>query len=306
MPPPRPPKARSPAPTRRKVAPARPPQAGALTALVLQGGGALGAYQAGAYQALAEQGRAPDWVAGISIGAINAAVIAGNAPEHRVERLRTFWERVSSSIPAWPLAGEDAALRPVVNDWAAAWGALFGLPGFFRPRAAALTPLHGHADGPVTSFYLTDPLRATLNELVDFDRIHDGAVRLSVGAVDVEQGNFVYFDSRSQRLKPEHVMASGALPPGFPAVTVDGRPYWDGGLVSNTPLAYVVDEMQHGAATIFQIDLFSARGRVPQTLAEAAEREKDIRYSSRTRAVTDMLRARHEQDQRLRALAALL
>jgi NTE family protein len=274
-----------------------------LTVLVLQGGGALGAYQGGAFEALAHASQQPDWVAGISIGAINAALIAGNRPEHRTRRLRDFWHRVTASVPStiWPVP--EGSLRRWANDWAAAWGAMFGLPAFFQPRpGAALWP--GAFERP--SLYDTEPLHQTLLELVDFTLLNDGPTRLSVGAVDVQSGNFVYFDNRRQRIGPEHIMASGALPPGFPAVTVEGRSYWDGGLVSNTPLQHVVDHIDGAAATIFQIDLFSARGALPRTLAQVADREKDIRFSSRTRAVTDRLHERHDLHQRLRALAALL
>lgn len=274
-----------------------------LSVLVLQGGGALGAYQGGAFEALADTDHTPDWVAGISIGAINAAMIAGNPPERRVQRLQDFWQRVTASVPPLAWAVADGPLRHWANDWAAAWGAAFGLPGFFQPRAgAALWP--GKNDRP--SLYDTEPLRETLLELVDFDRLNDGPMRLSVGAVDVQSGNFAYFDNRQQRIGPEHIMASGALPPSFPAVLVDGRAYWDGGLVSNTPLQHVVDNLTSEAATIFQIDLFNARGALPRTLAQVADREKDIRFSSRTRAVTDRLHERHELHRRIRALAALL
>lgn len=274
-----------------------------VTALVLQGGGALGAYQAGAVEGITEYGRTLDWIAGISIGAINAALIAGNPPARRVERLRTFWDRVTASVPSHAWSMRDAPTRAWANDWAALWAMAFGLPGFFEP----LCPVGawvGRQARP--SVYSTGPLRQTLEELVDFDLLNDGPTRLSVGAVDVESGNFVYFDNHSMHLGPEHIMASGALPPGFPAVTIDGRDYWDGGLVSNTPLRQVVDHLDGEAATVFQVDLFSARGPKPHTLAELAEREKDIRFSSRTRAVTDWMRERHEMHRRIRALAALL
>lgn len=273
------------------------------TVLVLQGGGALGSYQAGAYESLATAGREPDWLAGISIGAINAALIAGNPPARRVERLRAFWHRVTSHVPSPDWAGTDGPLRAWANDWAAAWGAAFGLRGFFQPRQGVAL----WADASATpSLYDTTALRETLLELVDFDRINAGPTRLSVGAVDVQSGNFVYFDSRRQPLGPEHVMASGALPPGFPAVTIDGRAYWDGGLVSNTPLRHVVENLDGADATLFQVDLFNARGAVPRTLAEVADREKDIRFSSRTRALTDLLRERHEMRRRVHQLAELL
>lgn len=274
-----------------------------LTALVLQGGGALGAYQGGAYESLSAAGREPDWLAGISIGAINSALIAGNAPDQRATRLREFWQRITAQVPSPAWAGTDGPLRALANDWAAAWGAAFGLPHFFQPRIVK-PGWPGAADAP--SLYDTAPLRETLLELVDFDRINDGPTRLSVGAVDIESGNFVYFDSQQQRLGPEHIMASGALPPGFPAVVIEGRAYWDGGLVSNTPLRHIVENLDGRDATIFQVDLFSARGRVPRTLAEVSDRDKDIRYSSRTRALTDMLCERHEMRHSLRELAALL
>ena len=273
------------------------------TVLVLQGGGALGAYQGGAFEALVDATRQPDWVAGISIGSINAALIAGNPPARRVQRLQEFWQRVTASVPSLGWPGADGPLRSWANDWAAAWGATFGLPAFFQPRPGAAL-WSGECDRP--SLYDTEPLRQTLLELVDFDLVNDGPTRLSVGAVDVQSGNFVYFDNRQQRIGPEHIMASGALPPGFPAVTVEGRAYWDGGLVSNTPLQHVVENITSDAATIFQIDLFNARGALPRTLAQVADREKDIRFSSRTRAVTDMLHERHDMHQRIRALAAML
>ncbi len=274
-----------------------------ITALVLQGGGALGAYQGGAFEAMAEFDRQPDWVAGISIGAVNAAIIAGNPPERRLECLRSFWDRLASAIPSPVMPFAAGAIRLWAGEWSAAWATMFGIPGFFVPRAgAAVWP----GEMPNPSYYDTAPLAGTLRELVDFDLLNSGPTRLSIGAVDVDTGNFVYFDSRRQRIEPQHVMASGALPPGFPAVEIDGHAYWDGGLVSNTPLRHVVEQLEAAAATIFQVDLFSARGHRPRTLAGVEAREMDIRYSSRTRLVTDMLRERHEMQRRLRALAALL
>ncbi len=259
--------------------------------LLLQGGGALGSYQAGVYEELAETPFLPDWVAGISIGAVNAALIAGNRPEHRVERLREFWDRITGTV-TWSWLPEGEAFR----DWAnqlAAWSALFrGQPGFFVPRGGI-----PHFQPPgcpaALSWYDTAPLRRTLLELVDFDLLNEGPTRLSVGAVNVATGNTVYFDTRDRRLGPEHIMASGALPPGFPPVEIEGEAYWDGGLVSNTPLQYVLEAGPAPASLIFQVDLFSSRGLVPRTLAEADERAKDIRYSSRTRLVTDVYRAMH-------------
>ncbi|KQP95137.1 hypothetical protein ASF60_00500 [Methylobacterium sp. Leaf113] len=259
---------------------------GESNVLVLQGGGALGSYQAGIYEALAADGRTLDWVAGISIGAINAALIAGNPPERRVERMRAFWELVSSAVTGVPwFPGEKA--RAAFNEASAGWIATFGVPGFFSPRIPPAT-LYPAGAPEALSYYETGPLRATLERFVDFDLINEGRTRLSVGAVNVRTGNFAYFDNRCDRITPEHIMASGALPPGFPPVTINGEPYWDGGIVSNTPLQYVLDEESQRDLLVFQVDLFSARGAMPRTLIEAAEREKDIRFSSRTRLNTDV------------------
>lgn len=254
--------------------------------LVLQGGGALGAYQAGAYEALAEAGHAPDWVAGISIGAVNAAIIAGNAEENRIPRLREFWERVSSGVQASPIV-EGTRSRELFNYMSAAYISSVGVPGFFEPRFPP--PVVMPAGSPAAlSIYDSSPLRGTLEGLVDFDMIEHGRVRLSVGAVNIRSGNFAYFDSDDITIRPEHIMASGALPPGLPPVMIEGEAFWDGGLVSNTPLQYVLDYTgDKNDKCIFQVDLFSARGAMPQNLFDVAQREKEIRYSSRTRFNTD-------------------
>ena len=260
------------------------------TILVLQGGGALGAYQAGVFEALAAYEHAPGWVAGISIGAINAALIAGNPPARRVERLREFWEGVSSfpfgngALPA-PAGATTGPHRDVVNETNATIATLFGVAGFFSPRVPA-APFQPPGTLAAISYYDTEPLRRSLDRLVDFDLLNSGAVRCSVGAVNVRSGNFCYFDSTTQRLDARHIMASGALPPGFPPVEIDGEFFWDGGLVSNTPLQYVLDQHRARRRLVFQVDLFAARGDLPATLAEVSEREKDIRYSSRTRLNT--------------------
>ena len=256
-----------------------------LTVLVLQGGGALGSYQAGVYEALLAGGEAPDWVGGISIGAINAALIAGNPPERRVERLRTFWEMTSADLQARPLTrGGDG--RSLFNEANAAWIAAAGVPGFFAPR---LPPAFFNPPGApaALSFYDTAPLRETLLKLVDFDLINSGAVRLSVGAVNISNGNFRYFDTTTDVIGPEHIMASGALPPGFPPIEIEGEFYWDGGIVSNTPLDHVLDVNPGRDLVIFQVDLFNASGPLPKTVMEVMEREKDIRFASRTRRSTD-------------------
>jgi NTE family protein len=255
-------------------------------ALVLQGGGALGAYQAGVYAGVFERHRELDWVAGVSIGAINAALIAGNAPEMRVERLREFWDQVSSGpaqrVPTWWVD------RTTFNQWSATSAAVFGVPGFFEPRRTPSLLLGPSA--PVLSYYDTAPLKSTLERLVDFDRINHREVRFSVGAVNVRTGNSIYFDNMVQRIGPEHIMASGALPPGFAPVQIDGEDYWDGGIVSNTPLQYVLDTHPRSEPLlVLQVDLFCAHGAMPRTLAETMERQKDITYSSRTRMNTDAL-----------------
>lgn len=279
----------------------------ATVALVMQGGGALGAYQCGVYEALHEAGLRPTWFAGTSIGAINAALMAGNAPERRVERLREFWETICqpAGALAWPAAAVRSALawlppNPLPAAWTNGLGAFAALVegqrGFFSARPL---PPFLYADGSAraTSFYDTAPLRATLERLVDFDRINAGGARLTIGATAVRSGNFRYFDSALETLHAGHVLASGALPPAFPAIEIDGEPYWDGGLVSNTPLEYLLESTPRQDSLVFQVDLWSARGELPRTLVDVLERQKDIQYSSRTRLGTD----REAERQRLRA-----
>ena len=289
-------------------APARTP-AKAQRVLVLQGGGALGSYQAGAYQALCHHDFEPEWIAGISIGAINAAIIAGNPREKRVGRLKEFWEMVSAPVPWNPVTSSDRG-RSLFNETSAALIATFGVPGFFTPRFPP-APLWPPGSPQSQSYYDTTPLRKTLERLVDFDRINDLKTRLSVGAVSVTTGNFRYFDNfefkkLGKKIGPEHIMASGALPPGFPSIVIEGEHYWDGGVASNTPLDYVLDAEITNDLLIFQVDLFSARGPLPVSLLEAAEREKDIRYSSRTRMNTDKNREVHNARKALRELMGKL
>jgi NTE family protein len=283
--------------------------ANAQRVLVLQGGGALGSYQAGAYQALCHHDFEPEWIAGISIGAVNAAIIAGNAREKRVDRLKEFWEMVSAPVPWNPVASGDRG-RSLFNETSAALIATFGVPGFFTPRIPP-APLWPQGSPQSQSYYDTTPLRATLERLVDFDRINDLKTRLSVGAVSVTSGNFRYFDNvelnkQGRKIGPEHIMASGALPPGFPSIEIDGEHFWDGGIASNTPLDYVLDAEVDNDLLIFQIDLFSARGPLPVSLLEAAEREKDIRFSSRTRMATDKNKQIHNTRKALRDLLVKL
>jgi NTE family protein len=262
------------------------------TALVFQGGGALGAYQAGVYQALADGGVEPDWLSGISIGAINAAIIAGNEPEARLSKLREFWEQTTTSF-TWPPFdfGDDA--RRLFEQISGLSSMVFGQAGFFTPRfpPAVLRP-HG-AEGAL-SVYDTSPLLATLEALVDFDRINDHKTRLSLGSVNVRSGNFVYFDSLDCQITAKHVMASGALPPGFPPIEIGGEFYWDGGLVSNTPLMNVLDTALKDDTLVFQVDLFDANGDLPGNLLEVEQRRKHITYSSRTRMDIDSFREKHK------------
>ncbi len=274
-------------------------------ALLLQGGGALGSYQAGAYQALAEANLHPDWVAGISIGAINSALIAGNAPEKRVEKLRAFWETITTPPMGIPfLSGleiKNDMQRQMVNQWRAMGTMLFGAPSFFKPRVPP--PIFTPAGNPGSlSFYDIGPLKALLESLVDFDRINARETRFSVGATNVKTGNLTYFDNTTHKVGAAHVMASGSLPPGFPATEVDGEFYWDGGIVSNTPLQWVLDARPRNDTLAFQIDLWSASGELPRDMIEVDVRQKDIRYSSRTRAGTDQFR----KMQAVRRAAAML
>ncbi len=262
--------------------------------LLLQGGGALGAYQAGVYQALTEADLHPDWVAGISIGAINSALIAGNPPEKRVERLREFWETVSKSplgIPYFKaIEIPDEATRRFVNQARAMNILFFGAPHFFAPRLPPAA-LWGPAATETVSYYDNAPLLDTLNRLVDFDRINAKLMRFSVGAVNIRTGNFAYFDTETHHIVPKHILASGSLPPGFPATEIDGEYYWDGGLVSNTPLQWVLDSRPRQDTIAFQVDLWSARGDLPRDMASAEVRHKEIVYSSRTRAATDQYKS---------------
>jgi len=277
---------------------AKPPTPGApgrpCSVLVLQGGGALGAYHIGAYRALAEHGLEPDWLSGISIGAINAAILAGNPPEQRLGRLEAFWHEIS-----WPEILQPPRLLPLQilrNRLSNAGALLFGQPNFFRPR-----PLNPYLVPPASpaeaSFYDTTPLRDTLGRFVDFALINAGGVRLTLGATDVETGRLVFFDSaRTNRtIGPEHVVASGSLPPGFPATEVDGRYYWDGGCVSNTPLEAVLDDQPPGHTVVFMVDLWDAAGKPPVTMDEVQWRAKQIQYASRAWMQIDAAAAKANQ-----------
>ena len=263
----------------------RPDRCGRI-ALVLQGGGALGAYQGGVYQSLHEAGLEPDWVSGVSIGAINSAIIAGNPPERRLERLRTFWQRITERKVWWHTPDGDI-FRRARNATSSLITAAFGQPGFFAPHQTS--PWFSLAGaGTATSYYDNAPLRETLTELVDFDLINRKICRFSVGAVNVTSGNFTFFDNATTKITPEHVMASGALPPAFSPVKIGADYFWDGGIVSNTPLQHLLAQDDNTNCLIFQVDLFSAHGALPRTIMDVEGRHKEIMYSSRTRQVTDM------------------
>jgi NTE family protein len=279
----------------------RPDRCGRI-ALVLQGGGALGAYQVGVYQALHEAGIEPDWVSGVSIGAINAAIIAGNPPERRLERLTTFWQRITER-KVWLHTPDGDVYRQARNLTSSMMTALLGQPGFFKPNH--VNPWFAAAGAKAaTSYYDNGPLRETLLELVDFGQLNDRTCRFSVGAVNVVTGNFVFFDNATTEIEPEHIMASGALPPAFPTVQIGSDYFWDGGLVSNTPLQHLLAQDDDINTLVFQVDLFSARGALPRAIQDVMGRQKDIMYSSRTRQVTDMFQ--RLQRWKRRAYQALL
>ena len=257
-------------------------------ALIFQGGGALGAYQAGVYQALSEAGIEPDWVTGVSIGGINAAIIAGNKPGQRTAKLKEFWRRITDRR-VWAYTPDGDIYRQLRNMTSAMMTMSQGQPGFFKPhKANAWFSPAGAATA--TSFYDCEPLRETLLDLVDFSLINQRVKRFSVGAVNVLTGNFIYFDNRDEEIGPEHVMASGALPPAFPMVKIGTDYYWDGGIVSNTPLQHLLDQEDNANSLVFQVDLFSARGALPRDIQDVMARHKDIMYSSRTRYNTDVYR----------------
>lgn len=268
-------------------------------ALVLQGGGAVGAYQVGVYEALDIAGYRPDWFVGTSIGGINAAIMAGNAPERRAEQLVRFWGRIGR--PTYFAAPMVVLPRQFFNRMSAVQTMFFGQSGFFRPHGVhpTLAP-EGHPAS--TSYYDASQLRQTLEEFVDFERINAGGTRLSLGAVNVVSGRQVYFDSRSQPIGLQHVMASAALPPAFGPVEVDGTWYWDGGIVSNTPLDAVIDDNPRENTLCFMIDLFDARGDLPKSIDAVETRRKDIIYASRSGRSIEQHRSLHNLRRAINAL----
>ncbi len=264
--------------------------------LVLQGGGALGAYQAGVYQAMHEAGVDPDWVIGTSIGAINAAIIAGNTRDKSLERLRELWDRVEQDDLFGP---PDHWFGQLTRNM---YTISTGLPAFFRPNAMAFMSPHNRLGPEKAAYYSVDPLRETLSDLVDFDIVEAGETRLTVGASHVSSSEMRYFDSRDEKLGLEHVMASGALPPSFPAVRVDGELYWDGGILSNTPVEAVFDDRPRRNSLVFTVHIWNPDGEEPETVWEVMNRQKDVQYSSRAESHIKRQRQLH----RLRHVVAEL
>jgi len=285
-----------PASSARRPRPRRPDRCGRV-ALVLQGGGALGAYQAGVYQALHEAEIEPDWVSGVSIGAINAAIIAGNPPQERLDRLREFWEMITGR-KIWHYTPDGDVFRKARNNASSMMSMMLGQPGFFEPRMPG--PWFSLAGAQnASSYYDTAPLKQTLESLADFSPINEQTIRFSVGAVNVLSGNFIYFDNANEDIEPAHIMASGALPPALPMIKIGTDHFWDGGIVSNTPLQHLLDQEDRVNALVFQVDLFSARGELPRDIQDVMGRHKDIMYSSRTRYNTDVYRRMHNLKSRL-------
>jgi NTE family protein len=260
--------------------------------LVFQGGGALGAYQAGVYEALHETGIEPDWIIGTSIGAINASLIAGNEPERRLPALKDFWARVAHKA-IW----QGLATWPQLAQTLSYWNTLYcGIPGFFEPNPLAFCGMHVMLGADRAGCYSTAPLERTLLELVDFSRIKRCKPRLTVGAAHVRSSRMHYFDSREMTIGVRHIMASGALPPAFPAVRIDGELYWDGGILSNTPTEAIFDDHPRRSSLVFAVHMWNPDGAEPETMWEVLHRQKDIQYSSRVASHI----ARQKQTHRLR------
>jgi len=270
--------------------------------LVLQGGGALGAYQCGVYEALHEAGLRPDWVIGTSIGAINASLIAGTAPEHRLDRLQAFWSRVGYGAGA-RLVGSLPFLGSQMAMWMTMAG---GLDAFFRPNLAAFASANWPLGADRAGYYSTEPLRDTLSELVDFDIINRGTCRLTVGAANVRTARMHYFDSRDMPFDVRHVMASGALPPAFPPVRIGTELFWDGGILSNTPVEAVFDDAPRRSALVFVVHIWNPDGPEPQSIWDVMHRQKDVQYSSRAHTHIERQRQLHRMRHIIAELTARL
>jgi len=271
------------------------------TVLVLQGGGALGAYQVGVYEALHEAGIAPQWVIGTSIGAINAALIAGSKPDERVEKLCEFWSRVQNDqfvpggLPTW-LATATRNMVAITN----------GVPSFFSPNPLAFSSPHVRLGAESAGYYSVSPLRRTLEELVDLEQLNSGETRITVGASSVRTAEMRYFDSRDMPLSVDHIMASGALPPGFPPVRIDGELYWDGGILSNTPVEVVFDDNPRRDSLVFAVHIWNPNGPEPETIWEVMNRQKDVQYSSRAASHIKRQRQLHRMRHIIAELSKLI
>jgi NTE family protein len=266
--------------------------------LVLQGGGALGAYQVGVYEALHESGVEPDWVVGTSIGAINASIIAGNKPQDRLTKLNEFWSRMERRI-CWPFIPTWTGISDTWSYWSTL---VSGISGFFEPNLPAFCGAHIPLGIDRAGFYLTTALRQTLGELVDFSIINKRSPRLTVGAANVCTSMMNYFDSRVTEITTEHIMASGALPPAFPAICIDGEYFWDGGILSNTPTEVIFDDNPRRNSLIFAVHLWNPTGPEPQSIWEVLHRQKDVQYSSRIASHI----SRQQQTHRLRHVVSEL
>ncbi|MBA3535981.1 MAG: patatin-like phospholipase family protein [Tatlockia sp.] len=267
-------------------------------ACVFQGGGALGAYQVGAFRAIHERGYQPDFIAGVSIGAVNGAIIAGNKPADQMDKLTEFWDTISPKLWSYREIWEEPidyqsidVMHHFQNQIGAMQSLFFGLDGFFKPRP--IPPSIFTQDNPdKLSYYETSELRATLERLIDFDRINSKKITLCLGAVNIVSGEMIFFNNQSEVITPDHILASAALPPAFPAVKIGENYYWDGGIYANTPLVTVLDALPELDTLCFVIDCFSLKGKLPETMDEVEERQKDIRYGSHSRRLTNIYTSR--------------
>ncbi|MBA2656551.1 MAG: patatin-like phospholipase family protein [Tatlockia sp.] len=267
-------------------------------ACVFQGGGALGAYQVGAFRAIQERGYQPNFIAGVSIGAINGAIIAGNAPEDQLDRLTEFWDTIAPKVWMNSKLWDEPIdyklfdnLRHLQNQVGAMQSLFFGLEGFFKPRPIPPS-IFTHGKPDELSYYDTSELRGTLERLIDFDRINSKKTTLCLGAVNIVSGEMIFFNNQSELITPDHILASTALPPAFAAVKIGEDYYWDGGIYANTPLVTVLDALPEQDTLCFVVDCFSLKGKMPETMDEVEERQKDIRYGSHSRRLTNVYTSR--------------
>lgn len=249
---------------------------------VFQGGGALGAYQVGLFRAFTENDYQPDWLIGTSIGAVNASIIAGNAPQERLEKLMCFWETISQdALP--PFGTQHESFRRYFNFLSAERSLITGVEQFFYPNIRFPWLAHDTTPDQI-SYYVIEPLKQRLTEIIDFDRINKGDIRLTLSSVEIEHGKTVYFDNQKETITPEHILASAALPPGFPAVKINGKYYWDGGIYSNAPSRILLTEGTKVKTLCILAHLFDSYGLLPTNLDDVLKRHKDIQYASHTQA----------------------